>query len=193
MIAARFNTLQPPSPPSPPNAGEPAAASPTEAIAPTDPVIADPAIEGAPQGVRINDETTIRFEDGQLIFADPSGSTTALTLDASRVIPPQVPEIIGLSFAGIIGIILAFPIGRAIARWIDRRGQVQAVDPQLANRLAAIEQAVDTVAVEVERMAEANRFTTRLLSERIAAPDFAPPARTADRAMSDARSPSSQP
>lgn len=188
---AVINATQPPPPPSP--SGAPATASPAEANAPSQPVIPDPATEGAPQGVRINDETTIRFEDGQLIVADPSGNTTALTLDATKVIPPQVPEIIGLAFTGIIGIILAFPIGRAIARWIDRRGQVQAVDPQLANRLAAIEQAVDTVAVEVERMAEANRFTTRLLSERIAAPDFAASARAADRPMSEARPPSAQP
>jgi hypothetical protein len=43
----------------------------------------------------------------------------------------------------------------------------------VGRRLAAIEQAVDAVAIEVERMSEANRFTTKLLTERVAAPDFA--------------------
>jgi hypothetical protein len=188
VISARLTALQPPSPPSPPGAGEPATATPSEAVAPT-----DGAVDGTQSDAPRASEFTIRVEDGGIVIGDPSGNTTPLSLDASDLIPPQVPEIIGLSFAGLIGIILAFPIGRAIARWIDRRGQVPAVDPQLASRLAAIEQAVDTVAIEVERMAEANRFTSRLLSERVAAPDFAASTRAADRAMSEARPPSSQP
>lgn len=43
-------------------------------------------------------------------------------------------------------------------------------------RLARIEQAVDAIAVEVERISEGQRFTTRLLSERAAE-------RGADRAL----------
>jgi hypothetical protein len=35
--------------------------------------------------------------------------------------------------------------------------------------MARIEQAVDAIAVEVERISEGQRFTTRLLSERAAA------------------------
>jgi hypothetical protein len=37
---------------------------------------------------------------------------------------------------------------------------------RLEERLNRIEQGVDAVAVEVERISEAQRFTTRLLSER---------------------------
>jgi hypothetical protein len=33
-----------------------------------------------------------------------------------------------------------------------------------------MEQAIDSIAVEVERISEGQRFTTRLLSDRIAAP-----------------------
>ena len=39
-------------------------------------------------------------------------------------------------------------------------------DPRVEERLERIEQAVDAIAIEVERMAESQRFTTRLLSER---------------------------
>lgn len=39
-------------------------------------------------------------------------------------------------------------------------------DPSLAYRLERMEQAIEAMAVEVERVAEAQRFTTRLLSER---------------------------
>lgn len=41
-------------------------------------------------------------------------------------------------------------------------GQVQ----EIAARLDRIEQAIETIAVEVERISEGQRFTTRLLSER---------------------------
>jgi hypothetical protein len=37
---------------------------------------------------------------------------------------------------------------------------------RLEERLSRIEQAVDAMSVEVERVAEGQRFTTRLLSER---------------------------
>jgi|SRR5690242_1228062 hypothetical protein len=38
----------------------------------------------------------------------------------------------------------------------------------LESRLARIEEAVDTIAVEIERMGEGQRFVTKLLSERSA-------------------------
>jgi hypothetical protein len=39
---------------------------------------------------------------------------------------------------------------------------------EIAERLAALERAVDTIAVETERISEGQRFTTKLLSERTA-------------------------
>jgi hypothetical protein len=165
----------PPAPTAPPDAGPPGGAAPADPA--RDAVPTDRAADAVPDGVRLDAQTTLRFENGELVISDPSGATTSLTLDAAQLIPPQVPELLGISFAGLVAIILAVPIGRAIARWIDRRAQVPAVDPQLATRLVAIEQAVDTVAIEMERLSEAHRFTTRLLTERIGAPDFAAGAR----------------
>lgn len=133
-----------------------------------------------PSGVRLDDGTVFRFEDGQVIISDETGATTTFAYDAANVIPPQVPVIIGLSFAGLIGIIMAFPIGRAVARFIDRRGTAPRVPADLTDRLAAIEQAIDSVAVEVERMSEANRYTTKLLVERGGSPDFSAGARGAE-------------
>ncbi|MGI9078148.1 MAG: hypothetical protein ACR2G6_12605 [Gemmatimonadaceae bacterium] len=53
--------------------------------------------------------------------------------------------------------------------WSNRRDRK--ADRSLPNvaadeRLARIEQAVDAIAIEVERISEGQRFTTRLLSER---------------------------
>jgi hypothetical protein len=39
-------------------------------------------------------------------------------------------------------------------------------DPELAARLARVEQIVETTALEIERISEGQRFTTRLLSEK---------------------------
>lgn len=41
-------------------------------------------------------------------------------------------------------------------------------NPALEARLARIEEAVDTIAVEIERMGEGQRFVTKLLSDRSA-------------------------
>jgi hypothetical protein len=46
----------------------------------------------------------------------------------------------------------------------------ESVSPLAEARLARIEQAVDAIALEVERISEGQRFTTRLLSEQSHAP-----------------------
>lgn len=92
-------------------------------------------------------------------------------------IPPQVPEILGIMGITLVCCVVGFPIARALARWIDRRGTTPpAASREVVTRLEAIEQAVESVAVEVERISEGQRFTTRVLSERAheASPDFVP-------------------
>ena len=42
-------------------------------------------------------------------------------------------------------------------------------EPDVALRLERIEQAIDAIAVEVERISEGQRFTTKLLAERVPA------------------------
>ena len=55
----------------------------------------------------------------------------------------------------------------ALARMRMKAQQRNQMSPNVEHRLERIEQAVDAIAVEVERMAESQRFTTRLLSERL--------------------------
>ena len=63
--------------------------------------------------------------------------------------------------------IIGFPIARALARRMDRDAASPRVPPEVVQRLERIEQAVDSIAVEVERISEGQRFTTKLLSERV--------------------------
>jgi HPt (histidine-containing phosphotransfer) domain-containing protein len=72
----------------------------------------------------------------------------------------------------IVGIVagtlmaLGFPLVRAYARKLELEGQQPRIPQEVADRLARMEQAIDTIAVEVERITEAQRFTARLLAER---------------------------
>ena len=111
--------------------------------------------------------------DGLLIVQNNAdGTETTTPWNADNVIPPQVTEILAIVAIGMVAVIMAFPIGRAIARYIDRRGHAPKVPDDVVKRLGSIEQSIDAIAIEVERMSEAHRFTTKLLSERVAAPDF---------------------
>jgi hypothetical protein len=60
-------------------------------------------------------------------------------------------------------------VGVSMARAIGRHADVRRMDrgsSDLPARMERMEQAIDAIAVEVERVSEAQRFTTRLLSER---------------------------
>ena len=65
---------------------------------------------------------------------------------------------------------IGIPIARAYAKRMERQGSVQQIPADVTARLERMEQAIDSIAVEVERISEGQRFTTKLLSERIAAP-----------------------
>jgi hypothetical protein len=60
------------------------------------------------------------------------------------------------------------PIFRAIGRRME--GRQLPSDPhrgELVERMERMEQAVDAIAIQIERIAEGQRFTTKLLSDRV--------------------------
>jgi hypothetical protein len=74
--------------------------------------------------------------------------------------------ILAISCAPIIAI--GVPIARAYARRIESKPAVQ-IPSDVSARLERMEQAIDSIAVEVERISEGQRFTTRLLADRVPA------------------------
>lgn len=54
------------------------------------------------------------------------------------------------------------------------RARQQVGEPGVEDRLYRIEQAVDAMAIEIERMAESQRFTAKLLAERLPTPEALP-------------------
>jgi hypothetical protein len=66
----------------------------------------------------------------------------------------------------VVVIVLGVPLVRARIRERERQPPGTIPDAQAAERLARIEAAVEAIAIEVERISEGQRFTTKLLSER---------------------------
>src|SRR5689334_19480819 len=61
---------------------------------------------------------------------------------------------------------IGVPLARALARRMDRQPIAPSVPPELAAQIERMEHAIDSIAIEVERISEGQRFTTKLLSER---------------------------
>lgn len=81
-------------------------------------------------------------------------------------IPPEAVEISLAFFLMVATIVIGLPISRAFARRMDRKAAAPAVSPEVSAQLGQLTQAVDAIALEVERISENQRFTTRLLSEQ---------------------------
>ena len=61
---------------------------------------------------------------------------------------------------------IGVPIARAYARRLDREPSRREIPPDVTARLERMEQALDSIAIEVERISEGQRFTTKLLADR---------------------------
>jgi hypothetical protein len=98
------------------------------------------------------------------------------------------PQLIGLFvplgfFAMVVAIVVGRPMVKAMAARVEAESKRPQIPSEVVNRLERIEQAVDAIAVEVERISEGQRFTTKLLSEARSTG-----ALPASSAQSDARS-----
>ncbi len=85
---------------------------------------------------------------------------------ASEIIPPQAVDIAFGFFWMLAIIVIGLPIARAFGRRMDRKGGTAQIPGEVSTQLAHLNQAVDAIALEVERISEGQRFTTRLLSEQ---------------------------
>ena len=72
----------------------------------------------------------------------------------------------------VVLIVVGFPLARAHAKRMERDAGAPRLPNDLTERLTRMEQAIESVALEVERISEGQRFTTKLLSER--APEALP-------------------
>jgi hypothetical protein len=82
--------------------------------------------------------------------------------------------IVAITMGPVIAI--GYPLARAYAKRMESGATTPQVPADVSARLERMEQAIDSIAVEVERISEGQRFTTKLLAERVApaAPEIAP-------------------
>ena len=99
----------------------------------------------------------------------------------------QRTEIFGLSrgdvrqMSSLFILFVLAPLALAAARNMWKRGSRPAPPPpdvENARKMEQLQQSVDTIAVEMERVSEGQRFVTRLLSEQQRTPAIAPAAQT---------------
>ena len=81
--------------------------------------------------------------------------------------PRQGPPGEAFALGGLFMVVAILPIALAYARRIWRRSPtvVTSLPPEVGDRFTRLEQAMDSVAVEVERIGEGQRFVTRLFTE----------------------------
>jgi cell division protein FtsB len=84
------------------------------------------------------------------------------------ILIPQRAENIAIAFFVMCAVvIIGLPLMRAIARRIDRGASPPAAIPNdLRQQLQQISASVDAIAIEVERISEGQRFTTKMLAEK---------------------------
>ena len=126
--------------------------------------------------------------DGKMTVISPDGSTAILERSGRYTVinargqvtqssPSEKVLVQGIPGGAVVSMILvnallAFFAGRLWAGRKFRRGMATnpALAPGVGDRMERIEQAVEAIAIEVERVSEGQRFTTRLLSEQLRSP-----------------------
>lgn len=113
--------------------------------------------------------TTVSTDDRAITVPVPPvvfpGGT--IQIPDGEQIPPQVEPISIAFFAMIAIIVVGLPLMRAIARRIDRGAPVATPIPkEVRDQLQQISQSVDAIAIEVERISEGQRFTTKMLADK---------------------------
>ncbi len=125
---------------------------------------------GLEQRIAVLDERIVQLESdiaqtGQLLTGAPAGALASTG-----------QEILGgfgsgeiLAFGIVVTIFVFAPLAVGAARMMWKRagaGPVRhVIPPETSGRLERIEQAVEAIAVEVERVSEGQRFVTKLMSE----------------------------
>lgn len=136
-----------------------------------------PAPPDAPvrvSGITFDDRdgpVTVDFQNGNLILHQGTHTTAIPWREA---VPKGAVQIAWAIPATLSILVIWWPLTRALTGWLRRKTAVahdtSALEARVRERFEALERNVDTVAIEMERLSEGQRFTNKLLSERQAVP-----------------------
>ncbi|GAC1477263.1 MAG: hypothetical protein NVS1B4_19630 [Gemmatimonadaceae bacterium] len=157
-------SLQAPAAPSPPG--------PSAATAGALPGAADagaaPALSGRDHARAIRDEMRAIRDEARGVRREAMQGTSTVMVE--RPFGPTVREgrmiFTGVMVAILAVVVILHPIARAFARRLERGGRHVVGSSDNSERLQRIEQAVESIAIEVERISEAQRFTVKLMARR---------------------------
>ena len=126
------------------------------------------AEKAAKEAAQAQAQVQVQGNGRQIIIGPPSvpvvGAPTNFPVNQ---IPPQAEDIAIAFFVVIGAVIIGLPIMRAIARRIERGTPQPAQIPNdVRQQLQQLSASVDAIAIEVERISEGQRFTTKVLSEK---------------------------
>lgn len=139
---------------------------------------AGPARTGLEQRISVLDQRIVQIESDIAETGRQLSTTEAGALSAAE----QHTSFGGLSRGDVRSISSIFilfvlaPLAIAAARNMWKRGSRPAPPPpdvENARKMEQLQQSVDTIAVEMERVSEGQRFVTRLLSEQTKVPAIA--------------------
>lgn len=135
-------------------------------------------LEGATGANRAGLEGRLRLLDQRILQIEGDIASTGLILASARgqlqepasTFPGSNSMPIDITaITAILSVFVFAPLAFTYARNMWRKGSMPKYDDQLArensDRLARLESAVDSIAIEVERISEGQRFVTKLLAE----------------------------
>lgn len=139
---------------------------------------------GLEQRIAVLDERIVQLESdiaqtGRLLTGAPAGAL-ASTRDEAILGGFQSGEV--LAFGIVMTIFVLAPLAVGAARMMWKRASAgtvrHVIPPETSGRLERIEQAVEAIAIEVERVSEGQRFVTKLMSEAKVVPALENPRMT---------------
>lgn len=127
--------------------------------------------EGLEQQLRALDIRVLDLRQ-QLADAQLRESQAAAMPGSTQPSPEQVSADrfeVAMTIGVMLTLVLAVPLVIAYARRLWKKSAVTlSMTPELDRRLDTIERAIETTAVEVERIGEGQRFVTQLMASRVA-------------------------
>jgi archaellum component FlaC len=129
------------------------------------------ARQGLEERIAILDKRMVQLETdiaatGQQLTSAPAGLLAAT--EASSTFMPGLGsgQVTAVSIVFTVAVLGPIAIGMARMMWKrSNRPVLPAGFTETAQRLERLEQSVDTIAIEIERVSEGQRFVTKLLSE----------------------------
>ena len=80
---------------------------------------------------------------------------------------PNVFYAIAVAVMAVAVATVAYPLARAWARRMEQRTAPNSTDAVASERMHRLEQSVEALTLEIERISEGQRYTTKLLTERL--------------------------